>query len=397
MKSIRNVFSVLLALMFVVCSVVPVYADDLKDLANAIVVLEDEADYEYDGTEQEPDVVVTYDNIELVRGVDYIVNYYNNINVGTATVTVTAIEGTSYIGSKSITFNIVPEQAEEVTAPNKVTISSVYNSTKKNYIVVEWKTVSCDKYQIMYSTDSSFSKSVKTVTVNNCYATSTKISVKNYNKKYYVKVRAVNYDQNGKALVGPWSGKLTNQYSKVYASYSSKYVNNKNRTTNLKIASKAIDGTVIAPGETFSFNDVVGKRTEAKGYKKAHVFNGANETTMGTGGGICQVASTMFNAALLANLKIVERHQHSQRVAYVPLGRDAAIYWPSQNFRFKNNTKYPIMIKMTVKDGTITCKLLTSQAVKPKKVSIKVSRSGNNFTMKRSVGGKVNYTAKSHY
>ena len=165
----------------------------------------------------------------------------------------------------------------------------------------------------------------------------------------------------------------------------------------MKIASKAINGTVLAPGETFSFNKVVGKRTSKKGYKKAHVFNGPNAMSMGTGGGVCQVASTIFNTVLLSNIKIVERHQHSQRVSYVPLGRDAAIYWPSQDLQFKNNTNYPIKIKMTVKNGVISCTFLTSQNVKPKKVKITVKKSGKNFTMKRYAGGKCNYTTKSYY
>ena len=90
---------------------------------------------------------------------------------------------------------------------------------------------------------------------------------------------------------------LSSYYSN--ATYYSYYVNNKDRTTNLKIASKKINGTIIQPGETFDFNKVVGSRTAAKGYKKAHVFTGKNSTTMGLAGGICQVASTVFNTALI--------------------------------------------------------------------------------------------------
>ena len=71
--------------------------------------------------------------------------------------------------------------------------------------------------------------------------------------------------------------------------------------------------------------------------------------------------------------------------------------WGSEDFRWKNTTGVPVKIKMSVKDGTISCKFYTSTDVKPKKVSLKVSQSGNNFTLRRSVGGKVNYTAKSRY
>ena len=106
----------------------------------------------------------------------------------------------------------------------------------------------------------------------------------------------------------------------------------------------------------------------------------------------------MYNTALLANVKITERHQHNQRVTYVPLGRDAAIYWSgNQDFKWTNNTKYSIKIRMTVSNGVITCKFYTVSNVNPKKVKLSVSKSGKNFTLKRSVSGKVNYTAKSKY
>ena len=190
---------------------------------------------------------------------------------------------------------------------------------------------------------------------------------------------------------------LSSYFSNVYSTYYSYYVNNKDRTTNLKIASKKINGTIIQPGETFDFNKVVGSRTSSKGYKKAHVFTGGDGVAMGLAGGICQVASTTFNAALLANVQIVERHQHSQRVSYVPLGRDAAISGNVQNFKWKNNTKYAIKVGMTVKGGKITCTFYTCQKVKPKKVNLNVTQKGKNFTLKRSVKGKVNYTCRSKY
>ena len=85
---------------------------------------------------------------------------------------------------------------------------------------------------------------------------------------------------------------------------------------------------------------------------------------------------------LFSNVKIVERHQHSQRVSYVPLGRDAAISGNVQNFRWKNNTKYAIKIKMTVKGGKITCTFYTCQKAKPKKVKLKVTQKGKTFALK---------------
>ena len=278
--------------------------------------------------------------------------------------------------------------------PSKVKLTSV--TLSKNTLKVEWKKVNCSGYEITYTTDSKFKKGLKKVKIKNPKTVKKAIKKLKKNKKYYVKVRAYT-DYNGVRYYGDRSTMLSSYYSNVYATYYSYYVNNKDRTTNLKIASKKINGTIIQPGETFDFNKVVGSRTAAKGYKKAHVFTGENSTTMGLAGGICQVASTVFNTALISNVKIVERHQHSQRVSYVPLGRDAAISGNVQNFRWKNNTKYAIKIKMTVKGGKITCTFYTCQKAKPKKVKLKVTQKGKTFTLKRSVKGKTNYSCKSKY
>lgn len=278
--------------------------------------------------------------------------------------------------------------------PSKVKLTSV--TLSKTTLKVEWKKVNCSGYEITYTTDSKFKKGLKKVKIKNPKTVKKAIKKLKKNKKYYVKVRAYT-DYNGVRYYGDRSTMLSSYYSNVYATYYSYYVNNKNRTTNLKIASKKINGTIIQPGETFDFNKVVGSRTAAKGYKKAHVFTGENSTTMGLAGGICQVASTVFNTALISNVKIVERHQHSQRVSYVPLGRDAAISGNVQNFRWKNNTKYAIKIKMTVKGGKITCTFYTCQKAKPKKVKLKVTQKGKTFTLKRSVKGKTNYSCKSKY
>ena len=223
------------------------------------------------------------------------------------------------------------------TTPAKVTLTSVTKSGTT--INVQWKSLRASAYQIAYSTDKSFKKGVKTVTVSGMSKSSCSIKNVNKNSTYYVRVRGT-YTYNKVTYYGAYSSTISTYYSNLYSTYTSKYdVTNVNRTTNLKIASQAISGTIIQPGQTFSFNKVVGPRTKAKGYKEASVFNSSGK---GLGGGICQVASTMFNCALTANVSIVERHQHSQRVTYVPLGRDAAIYGTAQDFKWKNNTKYPI-------------------------------------------------------
>ena len=297
------------------------------------------------------------------------------------------IDGDKYFGEQSDAVSVFIK-------PAKAQLTSV--TMKNSTLNVEWKKLDCTGYEIIYTTDRKFKKGLKTVKIKNSNPTKKAIKKLKKGKKYYVKVRAYAVN-NGEKLYGSKSTMLSSYFSNVYSTYYSYYVNNKDRTTNLKIASKKINGTIIQPGETFDFNKVVGSRTSSKGYKKAHVFTGGDGVAMGLAGGICQVASTTFNAALLANVQIVERHQHSQRVSYVPLGRDAAISGNAQNFKWKNNTKYAIKVGMTVKGGKITCTFYTCQKAKPKKVNLNVTQKGKKFTLKRSVKGKVNYTCHSKY
>lgn len=136
------------------------------------------------------------------------------------------------------------------------------------------------------------------------------------------------------------------------SSFSSPHTANSNRTTNLTLSCKAINGTVINAGETFSFNNVVGQRTAGKGYKEATVYVG-NESVGEVGGGICQVASTIYDAALYADLEITVRAPHTFFVTYVEGGLDATVYWGSQDFCFKNDTEYPIRVDAWVSGGYV--------------------------------------------
>lgn len=140
----------------------------------------------------------------------------------------------------------------------------------------------------------------------------------------------------------------------LLASYSTTYsTGNYNRSTNISLAARSVNGYVLMPGETFSYNSTVGQRTAARGYKEAGVYlNG--EVTTGLGGGICQVSSTLYNAILLANLEIVERSNHTFKPTYVPAGQDATVSWGSPDFKFKNNRNYPIRITATAGNGSVS-------------------------------------------
>ena len=115
------------------------------------------------------------------------------------------------------------------------------------------------------------------------------------------------------------------------------------RTNNVELACEAIDGTVVQPGEVFSFNDTVGERTAENGYREAIVYvSGKSENELG--GGVCQVASTIYYCAMYADLEIVERAEHQFIVDYVPGGLDATVYYGYQDFKFRNDRELPVKI-----------------------------------------------------
>lgn len=134
------------------------------------------------------------------------------------------------------------------------------------------------------------------------------------------------------------------EYSTIFDS------SNRNRSNNLAISAEKIDGTIIMPGETFSYNQTVGERTIAAGYKEAGAYAGG-KVVQDVGGGICQTSSTLYNAALLANLEIVDRSNHQFLTSYVDASRDATVAWGSIDFQFKNTRTYPIKIEASAKNG----------------------------------------------
>ena len=121
------------------------------------------------------------------------------------------------------------------------------------------------------------------------------------------------------------------------------------RIHNIRLAMSTINGTCLQPGETFSFNGVVGKRTKEAGYRPAPAYS-AMQTVMEYGGGICQVSSTLYAAVRKAGLEVVERYPHSLSVSYIPKGMDATVDWGNKDFKFKNNRSEPIYIACYV-DG----------------------------------------------
>ena len=138
------------------------------------------------------------------------------------------------------------------------------------------------------------------------------------------------------------------------------YAAQANRNNNMALAAKAIDYTVIDNGADFSFNQVVGPRTAARGYKEATIFVG-DEKEQGLGGGICQVSSTVYMAAKKARLKILERYPHTIPVTYCSREDEATVAWGYLDFRFRNNTGDPIRLEASCSGGVV--KIIVYQRV----------------------------------
>lgn len=136
-------------------------------------------------------------------------------------------------------------------------------------------------------------------------------------------------------------------YSDLLGTYSTTFstaASYANRNTNIRVSSEYINGTIVMPGETFSFNKTVGDcGLASRGFKMATVYSGG-KVEQGMGGGVCQVSSTLYNAVIYANLEIVQRDNHGYTVSYVDCSRDATIYYPYIDFKFKNTREYPIKI-----------------------------------------------------
>jgi len=131
----------------------------------------------------------------------------------------------------------------------------------------------------------------------------------------------------------------------------------KNRAHNIALAAKTINGTIILPGETFSYNGILGNTNKEKGYKLGTAYVGG-KVVESYGGGICQVSSTLYNSVLYANLEIVERYNHSYVVNYVPAGRDATVAYGGKDFKFKNTRNYPIKIVAKANNGVVSISIM---------------------------------------
>lgn len=148
------------------------------------------------------------------------------------------------------------------------------------------------------------------------------------------------------------------------------------RGTNIKLCAASINGTVVQPGEVFSFNDTRDEATEENGYQMATIYSGG-KMVPGIGGGICQVSSTLYVSALKANMETVERHNHMFTVSYLDISYDATVYAGSLDYRFKNTSDYPVRIEATTSGGALTIKIMGTKT-DDTKVTLSSKRVGSD-------------------
>ena len=152
-----------------------------------------------------------------------------------------------------------------------------------------------------------------------------------------------------------WLSQLEGLFGRI-SSYTTKTTKDQDRNTNIALSASALNGRVVLPGETMSFNECTGQRTGAKGYREAGAIAGG-VLVDDTGGGVCQTSSTLFNAVVRADLKIVKRSAHSWPSTYVEKGEDATVNWPSLDFVFKNEGKFPVFVVAWYEDQKVTVEI----------------------------------------
>lgn len=148
------------------------------------------------------------------------------------------------------------------------------------------------------------------------------------------------------------------------ASYSTHiYDNEKNRIHNIMLACDKLNGYVVSANTEFSFNQVLGKMDKNDGFKKATGFDNNGRKIKIYGGGICQLSSTLYNAILICNLEVTERHPHSRRVNYVPKNKDATVFYGTYDFKFINSLENDIIIYANTDGNNVTIQLMTTKKI----------------------------------
>ena len=259
------------------------------------------------------------------------------------------------------TMNIPVENAKA----NNINIDDIYANIHKNPVDAYYTT---DPYVVYPSSNGiDFAISIDEA----------RSLISNYQEEYSIPLKILHPNVTTNQI---GDDAFPDQLSKFSTSFSS---SNYSRSTNISLAAQKLNGVVIMPGETFSYNQTVGQRTKAAGFKEAPAYlNG--QVVQEVGGGICQVSSTLYNAVLYSNLEIVERYNHGFKPSYVKPGLDATVSWGGPDFKFKNNRNYPIRIK-------------TDTSGKVLKIYIYGLKTDNDYTVKLDAQYVSNVPYKTIY
>lgn len=180
----------------------------------------------------------------------------------------------------------------------------------------------------------------------------------------------INIEAPIKVLEPKVSAEALKSINTKIGSFSTNYATSSQaRATNIYVATKNVNGTLIMPGDTFSFNEVVGERTKARGYQEAPVIVN-QKLESGLGGGICQVSSTLYNAILQANIKTTERAHHTFPSHYVEKGLDATVDWGNIDLKFKNTFDYPIYIEAGTSNKNVYFDIYSNEKLKQRTYKI---------------------------
>ena len=185
------------------------------------------------------------------------------------------------------------------------------------------------------------------------------------------------------------------------ASYTTKYTgaDSLNRNYNMRLASDSINGMILEPGESFSYNDVILQNSHnGADYKEAAIY-GNGEVSTGVGGGICQISSTLYHASLYSGMTITERRNHSLKVGYMPNGRDATASWGSIDFRFRNDLDVPVKIESVMNDGIVKIRFLAPENPNIGAITVNVTQQADGTYVLNRIreDGTIDYTATSRY
>ena len=177
----------------------------------------------------------------------------------------------------------------------------------------------------------------------------------------------------------------------LVSSFTTETTADRDRNTNIRLSAEALNGRVVQPGDTLSFNACTGRRTYEKGYREAHAIVGG-VLVDDTGGGVCQTSSTLFNAVVRADLAIVRRYAHSWPSIYVPRGEDATVNWPSRDFVFRNSGEYPIFLVAWYENRKVTVEVYgrlpeTFASIELASTTVRTTKPGNDtvYTLDESL------------